>query len=117
MNAIRKISLDKFEGHTSQVLKFAGAAEAEIIVYDHTGPIAKLTPYPLVKRFSRLRRIAPRLRSDASLADLGGVWKLEKKNRGSLEKTQKPGRPNWLSFAGLWKMARVSAALPFLSRF
>ena len=115
MNLMKKISLDKFQEKSRQVVELVNSQKIEVIVYDKSGPVARLYPYKSLTSKSKLKTMESTVKNDVDPMDQGGVWNLG----AAAEKDN--NRPKWwlspISLNGMWKAAKVSAILPFISKF
>lgn len=116
MVATKKISLKRFQKKSSQVFKLINTQSMEIIVYDERGPLAKLSPFVSANKPGKLRTLEPANQYTDSPMDRGGVWAIS----DIVRKVMAPSKPETgaglFSLGGLWKAARASAILPFISR-
>ncbi len=104
MTTTKKISFERFQEQSQQVIQLVNARNMEVIVYNEQGPMARLMPFSIRKRVANLRPIEPRLNNGANPVDQGGVLALQEK---TMDKIRKPKWGlNQLSISSLWRTAR-----------
>jgi len=106
----KKISMDRFQRYSRQVINFVNRRGVEVVVYNDEGAVARLLPYAAGPMgVTRSEGVRP--------MDMGGVWYIDEETRDSLDASKrKKGLFHRFSLGGVWKLARVSAILPFFTR-
>jgi len=105
----KKISLEKFEKYSRQILALVNSRNIEVVVYNEDGPVARLIPYAAAPMgIVKERTVKP--------MDLGGVWYIDEETQKRLAKAKRRRKFRGFSLGGVWKLARISAILPFLAR-
>ncbi len=116
MRSTKKISLSKFQEKSSQVLQLVNTQSMEVIIYDKKGPVARLAPYTNARKPGKLRTVEPQRESSESPMNRGGVWAINESASRKIMLPKPEKNSSLFSISGLWKAARVSAILPFMSR-
>lgn len=94
----------------------------EVIVYDSHGPVAVLKPYISPATAANLLTAKPSREYGQHPTNQGGIWRIDRTVRGSSRRkkavrAKAPAKQAGLfSLGGLWKAARVSAILAFVSK-
>ena len=116
MALTKKISLKRFQEKSRQVFKLVNTQGMEVIVYDDRGPVGRLSPFVSANKPGKLRTLEPAYQDQGSPMDRGGVWFISETVRKAIAPSEPEKNPSLFSLGGLWKAARVSALLPFISR-
>lgn len=116
MALTKKISLKRFQEKSRQVFKLVNTQSMEVIVYDERGPLAKLSPFMSTNKPGKLRTLEPANQYPDSPMDRGGIWAISDTVREAIASPKPGAGAGLLSLGGLWKAARASAILPFVSR-
>ncbi|MBI5814492.1 MAG: hypothetical protein HZB29_02650 [Nitrospinae bacterium] len=108
----RKISLERYMEYPSHVIGFVNKKGVEVVVYDQSGPVARIAPYQKMVAISNLKEHSAKDESLATAAEMrdirevspeqmdnGGVWRMGSQTRKELDNT------GWLK-----KIARLSPA-------
>lgn len=105
----KKISLDRFQKYSRQVVSLVNSEDMEVVIYGANGPVARIIPYSAAPMSIEKTKIRP--------MDFGGVWYIDDDLRKNISKPKGLRRRlKKLTQGGVWKLARVSAILPFLTR-
>lgn len=120
----RKISLDRYMDYPSQVISFVNRKAVEVVVYDGSGPVAKIAPYRKMVTISNLREKAANDESIITAQEMrdikevtpehmneGGVWKLSDETRREMEKTGWLKKLSQMSPSELLRKARIPGFL------
>ncbi|MBI4665900.1 MAG: hypothetical protein HY751_05740 [Nitrospinae bacterium] len=126
-NLKRKITLDRFMSYPSQVVSLANRRGLEVVVYDSTGPIARIMPCRKnsMVAITNLRK-EPAEAVEAAVSqeigylsevtseqlDTGGVWRLDDYLKKDMERPAWVSRLSRLSVSGLLKKVKVLDFIP-----
>lgn len=118
----KKISIERFRERSQDVMALVRHGRMEVIVYDSHGPVAVLKSYVSPATAANLLTAEPSREYSQHPANQAGIWPIDGAVRGPARRkkafrAKAAGKQAGLfSLGGIWKAARVSAILAFVSR-
>lgn len=116
MALTKKISLKRFQEKSRQVFTLVNTQNMEVIIYDERGPLGRLSSFVSANKPGKLRTLQPANQYQDNPMDQGGVWAISETVRKAIAPAEREANSGLFSLGGLWKAARASTILPFISR-